>query len=118
VFRDAGELVFPVLQGCGTTEVSYAELVPEGTEPNEVELRAPTLEVVEPAPIDLPALQATVDELTATVASHEEDLNRILTEEGNVGVPKLRDEVDELQRAVDRLRERLDEVAPEESSAP
>ena len=34
VFRDAGELVFPVLQGCGTAEVDYAELVPEGTEPN------------------------------------------------------------------------------------
>jgi uncharacterized protein YcnI len=119
VFRDAGELVFPVLQGCGTAEVEYAEPVPEGTEPNEVELRAPTLEVVERvAPVDLPALQATVDDLTATVATLRDDLDGILTRAGDVAVPKLRDEVDEIRRAVDRLRERLDELAPEESPAP
>lgn len=112
VFQDAGELVFPVLQGCGATEVDYSELVPEGTQPNEVELRAPTLEVVEPAdPVDLPALAATVESL-------REDLNRILTQEGSVAVPALRDEVDELRQAVNRLRERVNDLAPEESPAP
>jgi uncharacterized protein YcnI len=111
VFRDPGELVFPVLQGCGTSEVDYSELVPEGTEPNEVELRAPTLEVVEPAdPVDLPALVATVESL-------QKDLGRVLDDEGFVGVPKLREQVDELQRAVNRLRERVEELAPEESPA-
>lgn len=114
VFPEAGELVFPVLQGCGTTEVDYAELVPEGTEPNEVALRAPTLEVVEDA-VDLPALDATVDELAATFESLQEELNRLTTQDGFVAVPKLREEVDELRRAVNRLRERLNEVAPEAS---
>lgn len=119
VFPDAGEFVFPVLQGCGTTEVDYSELVPEGTDPSDVELRAPTLEVVEPAAsIDLPELQATVDELKASVSSLQEELKRILNQEGFVAVPKLRDDVEALQRAVNRLRDRLDEVAPVESPTP
>jgi hypothetical protein len=118
VFRDPGTLVFPVRQGCGTIDVDYAELVPEGTEPTDVELRAPTLDVVEPtAPVDLPALQTTVEELENTTASLQDELDRILTQEGYVAVPRLRDEVDALRRAVNRLRDRIDDLAPEESPA-
>jgi uncharacterized protein YcnI len=104
VFRTTGDVLFPVIQGCGATEVSYSETVPEGTDPTEVDLRAPALVVIEPVePVDVVALQATVDEIQA-------ELDGIRTQAGDVRVPALRDQVEQLQQAVDRLRERLNQL--------
>jgi uncharacterized protein YcnI len=101
VFRTPGDVLFPVVLGCGTNEVTYAEAVPEGTDPTEIDLRAPALLVVEPVePVDVVALQATVDQIRT-------DLDAVRTQAGDVRVPALRDAVERLQEAMDRLRERV-----------
>jgi uncharacterized protein YcnI len=67
VFRRAPvELAFPVTQRCGDQEVSWTEVPEEGQERGELSFPAPVLTVVEATPpVDVVALQETVDELSA-----------------------------------------------------
>jgi uncharacterized protein YcnI len=116
-FEEPGEVLFPVTQGCGTTEMVFDQPIPEGTDPAEVNLRAPVLTVVEPAePVDLVALEAAVDQL-------RQDLEDVRTDDGGLRLPALRERVGELEQTIDRLRQRINQLEdgeeqPAESPAP
>lgn len=108
---------FPVTQVCADgRRIEWDGIAADGQDPASQDRPAPVLQVVEPAPeIDVGALADTVqslsdraDALDARLTTAEETLLTIVTDNGDVRVPALRQQVSDLRDAVDALRQRID----------
>lgn len=115
--REPTTYAFPVTQVCADgREIAWDEVATDGQDQADLDLPAPVLRVVEPAPdIDVVALSdsldgltARADELTERLTTLEDTVGEIVTENGDVRVPALRQQVSDLRDAVAELREQVD----------
>jgi uncharacterized protein YcnI len=105
LFRvEPGDLVFPVIQGCGETEVAWTEPPVEGQDPTDTSLSAPTVRVVpDTDPVDLVALQESVDQLG-------QDLEDLTARIDELAPRAVENRIAELQTALDDLITRVEEL--------
>jgi len=100
VFTEEGEIAFPVTQGCGTEEVTFAQ-VPEPDAEGKNPADAVTIDVVPvPAEVDVVALQEGVEALRTTVEALRTELDEVPIARLRERIGALEDRVAELETAL------------------
>jgi periplasmic copper chaperone A len=99
----ADELVFPVVQGCGSEERSWDEVPEEDQERSDLARPAPVVRVVEPPTTDIPGLQAELGELRTELENLRTEFEDLRL--GEIPGTRLRERLQDVERRLDELEE-------------
>jgi uncharacterized protein YcnI len=105
VFSEPQEaLPFAVIEGCGPEEQTWTEVADDGQDRSDLAAPAPVVNVIPEPTIDLPTLQAAVDDLRG-------QLDQLRGQVEEAPGPALRDRVAELQERLEAIETQLQDGA-------